>query len=93
MSLILLLFANIVGYTVFDYNGVIASGQSLSVGVQSGGVESVSQPFKNLKLGLGNKEQSWPIDPADSQLTLIPLVEPLRPIVVSGSSKMYFNFF
>lgn len=65
---------------VFDYNGVIGTGQSLAVGEQAAGNYTSSQPFNNLKISLGSKERSWPLDPADTEFSLVPLTEPLRTV-------------
>ncbi|HWO08904.1 MAG TPA: hypothetical protein VNN80_05470, partial [Polyangiaceae bacterium] len=66
----------------FDWNGVVGTGQSLSVGepgaardTPAGTARSTQQPFGNLKLSTG--ALPWPVDPNDSSLTLVPLVEPL----------------
>ena len=43
-----------------------------------------------LKLSLGARATSWPIDPTDPELSLAPLVEPIRPLD-TGSSRPYPN--
>jgi hypothetical protein len=59
----------------WDWSGIIGTGQSLSVGARALPVISTSQPYGNLKLSTGH--QPWPIDPNDTHLTLVPLVEPI----------------
>jgi hypothetical protein len=60
----------------WDWNGVIGTGQSLSVGAQ-GGVVSREASFRNLKLDLGS--ELFPArDPESSRLSLVPLREPIR---------------
>lgn len=69
-----------VHFGLFDYNGIIGSGQSLSIGGRAGSQYTSTQPYGNLKLSLGSKDKSWPLDPNDRRFSLVPLVEPLRPI-------------
>jgi hypothetical protein len=59
----------------WDWSGVIGTGQSLAVGEQGRPVLSRTQPGHNLKLSTDHLP--WPIDPNDTNLTLIPLVEPI----------------
>jgi hypothetical protein len=59
----------------WDWSGVIGTGQSLAVGEQGRPVLSKTQPYHNLKLSTGHLP--WPIDPNDTHLTLVPLVEPI----------------
>ena len=59
----------------WDWSGVIGTGQSLAVGEAGKPVLSTSQPYNNLKLSTG--ELSWPIDPNDTNLAMVPLVEPV----------------
>jgi hypothetical protein len=61
--------------TPWDWSGVIGTGQSLAVGEQGRPVLSRSQPGHNLKLS--TIHLPWPIDPNDTNLTLVPLVEPI----------------
>lgn len=70
--------------------GVVGTGQSLSVGAASNGLVFTSPSANNLKLSLGAQGMSWPIDPADPELSLAPLAEPIRPID-TGSSRPYPN--
>ncbi|HLX96688.1 MAG TPA: dockerin [Verrucomicrobiae bacterium] len=59
----------------WDWSGVIGTGQSLAVGEKGRPVLSRSQPYHNLKLSTGHLP--WPIDPNDTNLTMVPLVEPI----------------
>ena len=58
----------------WDWTGIIGTGQSLSIGARSKGV-STNQPYGNLKLSTGHLP--WPVDPNDTNLALVPLVEPI----------------
>jgi len=76
----------------WDYVGIIGTGQSLSVGAQAGNITpaATTQPYNNLKLSLGNLTVP-PLDEAASQsaeLSLVPLVEPIRP-TASGYPSAY----
>jgi len=70
--------------------GVVGTGQSLSVGAASNGLVFTSPSANNLKLSLGARGMSWPIDPTDPELSLTPLEEPIRPID-TASSRPYPN--
>jgi hypothetical protein len=70
--------------------GVMGTGQSLSVGAASNGFVFTSPSANNLKLSLGARGTSWPIDAADPELSLAPLAEPIRPLD-TGSSNPYPN--
>ncbi|HEY7376278.1 MAG TPA: dockerin [Polyangia bacterium] len=70
--------------------GVVGTGQSLSVGAASNGLVYTSPSASNLKLSLGARGTSWPIDANDPELSLAPLAEPIRPID-TGSSNPYPN--
>lgn len=59
----------------WDWSGVIGTGQSLAVGEAGKPILSTNQPYNNLKLSTG--ELPWPIDPNDTNLALVPLVEPV----------------
>jgi len=68
----------------WDLTGIVGTGQSLSVGAMAGTptAKATMQQYNNLKLGLGTLTVP-PLDEAASQsdqLTLIPLVEPIRPV-------------
>jgi hypothetical protein len=62
----------------WDFTGVVGTGQSLSVGDEGLPFTATSQPFHNLKLSLGSLT-GWPLDDTSSALSLVPLLEPLRP--------------
>jgi len=59
----------------WDWSGVIGTGQSLAVGEAGKPILSTNQPYNNLKLSTG--ELPWPIDPNDTNLSMVPLVEPI----------------
>ena len=59
----------------WDWSGVIGTGQSLSIGARGVPVISTNQPFHNLRLSTGHLP--WPVDPSDTNLLLVPLVEPV----------------
>jgi len=61
----------------WDWSGVIGTGQSLAVGAQASPVVSIVQPFNNLKLSLGSFLVP-PFDSESNQLSMKPLVEPIR---------------
>jgi hypothetical protein len=58
----------------WDWTGIIGTGQSLSIGARSKGI-STNQPYGNLKLSTDHLP--WPIDPDNTNLALVPLVEPI----------------
>jgi hypothetical protein len=63
---------------LFDWVGVIGTGQSLSVGATSTAM-STTQPFHNLKLVDGGPAPSYPIDGAGApRWATAPLIEPIR---------------
>jgi hypothetical protein len=59
----------------WDWSGVIGTGQSLAVGDHGRPIKSTNQPYGNLKLSTG--KLPWPVDPDDTNLTMVPLVEPV----------------
>jgi lysophospholipase L1-like esterase len=59
----------------WDWSGIIGTGQSLSVGEQGRPVKSTNQTYGNLKLSTG--KLPWPVDPDDTNLSMVPLVEPI----------------
>ena len=61
--------------TPWDWSGVIGTGQSLAVGEQGRPVLSRTQLYHNLKLS--TDLLPWPIDPNDTNLAMVPLVEPI----------------
>jgi hypothetical protein len=83
----------------WDWAGVIGTGQSLAVGVM--GVFDSTDPelkatetplFNNLKLSLGTLTVPPIPDPASSELSMVPLVEPIRPLS-SGPVEWPTNIF
>lgn len=58
----------------WDWTGIIGTGQSLSIGARSKGI-STNQPYGNLKLTTDHLP--WPVDPDNTNLALVPLVEPI----------------
>jgi hypothetical protein len=65
---------------VWDYTGIIGTGQSLAVGATAGNItpKAMTQPYNNLKLSLGTATVP-PFNSDDPALSLVPLVEPIRP--------------
>jgi hypothetical protein len=64
---------------LWDYTGIIGTGQSLSVGAEAGNItpKATRQADANLKLSLGSATVP-PFNPNDAALSLVPLVEPIR---------------
>jgi hypothetical protein len=73
---------------MWDWNGIIGTGQSLSTGTPP--VMSTVQPYNNLKLSLGAAGNAAvpPWDPNLPDLAMVPLVEPVRPLA-SGYPSAY----
>ncbi len=67
---------------VWDWAGVIGTGQSLSVGVMgTPETPAATTPmFNNLKLSLGTLTVPPLPDPSSSELAMVPLIEPIRPL-------------
>jgi hypothetical protein len=65
---------------LWDYVGIVGTGQSLSVGAEAGAItaKATMQPYNNMKLSLGTAT-TWPINPDDAALSLVALTEPIRP--------------
>jgi hypothetical protein len=59
----------------WNWAGVVGTGQSLAVGQNGTPVASTTQPYGNLKLSTGSL--AWPIDPTNSVLKMVPLIEPV----------------
>jgi hypothetical protein len=59
----------------WDWTGIIGTGQSLSIGARAKAVVSTNQPYHNLKLATDHLP--WPIDSDNTNLALVPLVEPI----------------
>ncbi|WP_438029212.1 dockerin [Sorangium sp. So ce233] len=70
----------------WDWAGIVGTGQSLSVG--STPVTSTTQPFDNLKLSLGSARVP-PWDPDSGALSMVPLVEPIRPLANGSPAPAY----
>jgi hypothetical protein len=69
-----------------DWNGIVGTGQSLSVGAALGPF-STTKPFENLKLSLGTATVGAPpYNPDDPALSMVPLAEPIRPETKSWPS-------
>lgn len=63
----------------WDWNGVIGTGQSLSVGAEARELRATAASYDNLKLDLGSR--FFPANEPDSRsLSLVPLREPIRPL-------------
>ena len=62
----------------WDWNGVVGTGQSLAVGGLGTPITATTQPYGNLKLALGGATVP-PFDPTLDSLSMVPLVEPIRP--------------
>jgi len=69
--------------TLWDLHGIVGTGQSLSVGTTP--IMSTEQPYGNLKLALGDAVVP-PWDASQPELTLVPLVEPIRPLSTTWPS-------
>jgi hypothetical protein len=74
----------------FDWNGIIGNGQSLSVGSRGTPIIGTKQPFNNLKLN--DATGKYALD-STGTLTLVPLVEPIRPLCATGSSPYPCNIY
>lgn len=66
----------------WDWNGIIGTGQSLSVGAMGMPIKSTTPKFGNLKVDSG--DMTWPATADDSRFSVVPLVEP-----VGRSSRGY----
>ncbi len=79
----------------FDINGILGSGQSLSVGAPFSGtavVEPMPGPTCHLKLSLdGARVPPW--DPEQPGLALVPYSEPIRPLGTEYPSPYPDNLF
>src|SRR5450432_1535122 len=59
----------------WDWSGVIGTGQSLAVGDHGRPIKSTNQPYGNLKLSTAGLP--WPVDADDTNLAMVPLIEPV----------------
>ena len=76
----------------YDWIGIIGTGQSLSVGASGRPVLTTTQPFHNLKLQAEGPIPGHPID-EPGPVSLVPLVEPIRPFWAGGSTEYPNNIF
>jgi hypothetical protein len=72
-------------------NGIVGTGQSLSVGEQARDVASTTQAFGNLMLRL--PANPLPLDPGAEGFGLVPLVEPLRAFATTYPSAYPANIY
>jgi lysophospholipase L1-like esterase len=76
----------------WDWVGIVGTGQSLSVGANGTPLTQTSQPYDNLELDLGTATVP-PYDPASTQLSVVPLVEPIRRLANSYPSAYPRNVY
>jgi hypothetical protein len=82
------------GAPAWDWNGVIGTGQSLAVGAGARQATMTTQRFRNLKLSLGATDvEGPPYDSNAAGLSVVPLVEPIRPEVTSYPGAYPFNIY
>jgi hypothetical protein len=79
---------------LFGITGIVGTGQSLSVGAQAPGFSgAATQPhFNNLKLAL-NGTVVPPFNPNAAALSLVPFVEPIRPLATTFPSAYPANLY
>src|SRR5262245_12614482 len=79
---------------LFGITGIVGTGQSLSVGAQATAFSAAAtQPhFNNLKLAL-NGARVPPFDPNAPALSLVSLVEPIRPLATTFPSAYPANLY
>lgn len=78
----------------WDWNGIVGTGQSLSVGAQASNATLTMQPFSNLKLSLRTASVAVPpYNPNDPALSVVPLVEPIRALATSYPSAYPLNIY
>jgi hypothetical protein len=75
--------------TLWDYTGIIGTGQSLSVGAEARNItpKATMPLYNNLKLSFGTATAP-PFNSDEPALALVPLVEPIRPFA-SGYPSAY----
>jgi hypothetical protein len=82
--------------TLWDWVGVVGTGQSLAVGGHGNApamtIGATTQRFGNLKLSLGSLSVP-PYDPGNSALSMVPLVETIRPIATGYPSAYPRNIY
>jgi hypothetical protein len=78
----------------WDFTGIIGTGQSLSVGAEAGNItaKARTEPNNNLKLAL-NGVVVPPFDPSAEALSLVSLVEPIRPTATGYPSAYPANLY
>jgi hypothetical protein len=76
----------------WDWTGVIGTGQSLAVGGQATGLNATQQPYRNLKLSLGDAAVP-PFDPMNAAFSMVPLVEPIRALAATYPSAYPRNIY
>lgn len=78
----------------WDYTGIIGTGQSLAVGAEAGNITPSArmQADNNLKLALGTATVP-PFNSDDAALSLVPLVEPIRPTATGYPSAYPANLY
>ncbi len=78
----------------WDYTGIIGTGQSLAVGAEAGNITlKATMPLhNNLKLSLGTATVP-PFNSDDPILSLVPLVEPIRPTAMGYPSAYPRNLY
>jgi hypothetical protein len=79
---------------LFNITGIVGTGQSLSVGAEASAFTNAArQPhFNNLKLAL-NGTVVPPFNPGAPALSLVPFVEPIRPLATTFPSAYPANLF
>ena len=76
---------------LWDWTGIVGTGQSLSVGALGGIAGSTPASYSNLKLDFGGAAIAPPFDPTIASLSLVPLTEPIRPGATSYPSAYPAN--
>lgn len=79
---------------LFNITGIVGTGQSLSVGAEASAITSAAkQPhFNNLRLAL-NGTPTPPFNPNAPALSLVPFVEPIRPMATTFPSAYPANLY
>jgi hypothetical protein len=83
---------NLTPRLLWDITGVVGTGQSLAVGAQATTITATQPRFNNLKLAL-NGAQVPPFDASNPALSLVPLVEPIRPFATTYPSAYPANIY
>jgi lysophospholipase L1-like esterase len=74
----------------WDWNGIVGTGQSLSVGTPP--ILTLAQPYANLKLSLGSVTVP-PFDAEQDGFSMVPLVEPIRQLAPGFPSPYPRNIY